>query len=352
MSRGRVAVAMSGGVDSSVVAALLVEQGYDVVGVTMRISKDDAEPEYVRAAVAVAESLGIAHHVFDLSDPFERLVISPFCEDYLRGRTPNPCIGCNAFVKFGELMSRSLALGAERLATGHYARVVHDEGAGRWKLLMGIDRGKDQSYTLYRLTQEQLSRAVFPLGEMTKDEVRLQAERHSVSAPSRPESQDICFLKGESYREYLCRRFSDVARAGPIVDRQGRQIGRHRGIAFYTIGQRQGLSVACGRPLYVVAIDVEGNRLIVGEEDEAQFGRLVMGDVNYGSLVDLPGGGMPLHAKIRSQGELAACIARPSTGGRVRLEFEQGQWGVSPGQAAVCYEGEAVAVGGTIEEAF
>ncbi|HUU54008.1 MAG TPA: tRNA 2-thiouridine(34) synthase MnmA [Armatimonadota bacterium] len=363
MSGERVAVAMSGGVDSSVAAALLLEQGYEVVGFTMQIWPRDMEAEVpaelrgccgvdaVDSARRVARTLDIRHYVLNLREAFERFVIDPFCDEYARGRTPNPCIRCNTFVKFGPLLRRAREIEAEKLATGHYARVAYDERVGRWKLLQGADVRKDQSYSLYGLSQEQLSRAVFPLGEMTKQEVRRRAGELGLASAERPESQEICFIAGEGYREYLARRRPEVVRPGPIVDREGRQVGRHRGVAFYTIGQRQGLGVAHGRPLYVVGIEVEANRLIVGEEEEGEFRGLMMGEVNYVSLAGLPAEGMVLAAKIRSGGRPAACGARPE-GGRVRVEFEEPQWAVSPGQGAVCYEGEAVALGGTIEAGF
>ncbi len=296
----------------------------------------------------MARALGIRHYVLNLREPFDRLVIDPFCDEYARGRTPNPCIRCNTFVKFGPLLRRAVEMEAEKLATGHYARVTYDETPGRWKLLCGVDAGKDQSYSLYGLTQEQLSRALFPLGEMSKQETRRRAAELGLASAHRPESQEICFVSGESYREYLARRRPEVARPGPIVDREGRQIGRHRGIAFYTIGQRQGLGVAHGNPLYVLGIDAAGNRLIVGEEERGKFRGLVMGEVNDVSLAGLPREGRRLGAKIRSGGGPAACLARPEGEG-VRVEFERPQWAAAPGQAAVCYEGEAVALGGTIE---
>ena len=359
----RVAVAMSGGVDSSVAAAVLLEQGYEVVGFTMQIWPHDMEAEVpaelrgccgveaVDSARRVARALGIRHYVLNLREPFERFVIDPFCDEYARGRTPNPCIRCNTFVKFGPLLRRAGEIEAEKLATGHYARVAYDERADRWQLLCGVDRRKDQSYSLYGLSQEHLSRAVFPLGEMTKQEVRRRAAELGLASAERPESQEICFIAGEGYGEYLARRRPEVVRPGPIVDREGRQVGRHRGVAFYTIGQREGLGVARGRPLYVVELDVEGNRVIVGEKEAAQFRGLVMGEVNYVSRGNLPAEGAALAAKIRSGGRPAACVARPEGEG-VRVEFAEPQWAISPGQAAVCYEGEAVALGGTIEAGF
>jgi tRNA-specific 2-thiouridylase len=353
MKAGRVAVAMSGGVDSSVAAALLLEEGHDLVGVTMQVSFEAAGkgvgPD--QAAKAVAAKLGIPHHLFDLREAFQRHVIEAFCGEYAVGRTPNPCIRCNRFVKFGALREHAEGLGVGHLATGHYARTAFDAEVGRWRLLRGVDRAKDQSYSLYALSQEQLSRAVFPLGEMTKGEVRRKAEQLGLPSAERSESQEICFVSGRSYREYLAHRRPDLIRPGPIVDREGHQLGRHRGTAFYTIGQREGLGVSRQAALYVIDIDVAHNRLVVGQAEEAEARGLVMGDVNYVSLPDLPPEGRRLAVKIRSSGSPAACFARPQGEG-VRVEFAEPQWAVSPGQAAVCYDGEAVAFGGIIEGGF
>jgi len=363
MTPRRVAVAMSGGVDSSIAATVLLEQGWEVVGLTMQIwpreEPEKVPPELrgccgldaVDSARRVASALGIRHYVLNLRDPFERLVIEPFCDAYAEGRTPNPCIRCNTFVKFGPLLDRAREIDTSHLATGHYARIDYDESRHRWRLLRGVDETKDQSYSLYGLTQEQLSFALFPVGELTKEEVRKRARQLGLASAKRPESQEICFLWGESYRDYLARHRPEVVQPGPIVDRSGKQVGRHRGVAFYTIGQRQGLRVATGRPVYVIGIDVEENRLLVGTEEEAQARGLVMGDVNYVSLPSLPAGGAELSAKIRSTGAPAPCLAKPTECG-VQLDFAKPQWAVSPGQAAVCYDGEAVALGGTIESDY
>jgi tRNA-specific 2-thiouridylase len=363
MNSGRVAVAMSGGVDSSVAAALLLEQGREVVGFTMQIWPREGEEntppglrgccglEAIDSAKRVASTLGIRHYVLNLREPFEQLVIDPFCDEYAAGRTPNPCIRCNTFVKFGPLLRRAAEIEAEQLATGHYARTAYNERSSRWQLLRGTDRAKDQSYSLYGLSQEQLSRAVFPVGEMTKEKVRSRAEGLGLSSAERPESQEICFVSGRSYREYLARRRPELLRPGPIVDRDGRQAGRHRGIAFYTIGQREGLGVSRRRPLYVIDIDVASNRLVVGESEQAAAQGLLMKEVNYVSVPDLPESGRRLAVKIRSGGRPAACTARRNGDG-VRVEFAEAQWAVSPGQAAVCYDGEAVAFGGIIEGRF
>jgi len=356
----RVAIAMSGGVDSSVAAAVLLEQGYEVVGLTMQLWPREAEAcpgtrgccgwEAVEEARRVAQTLGIRHYVLDLREAFQRRVIDPFCDSYVRGLTPNPCILCNTHVKYGELLRRAEQIGAPRLATGHYSRLQRDEKTGRWALLRAVDETKDQSYALYDLSQEQLSSALFPLGEMTKAETRLKAAALDLPVAGKPESQQICFVSEGSYGEYVARLRPGTARPGPIVDREGRQIGRHRGIPYYTIGQRQGLRIARERPWYVIAIDAETNRLVVGEEEDLMARGLMMQQVSYVAWAGLPSEGAEVAVKIRYAGSPAPCRAF-AEGEGVRLEAAQPLRAVTPGQAAVCYYGETVVFGGVIAAA-
>ncbi len=355
----RIAVAMSGGVDSSVAAAVLLEQGYEVVGLTMQLWPREAEEEAcpgvrgccgleaIDDARQVAHALGIRHYVLDLREAFQRAVIDPFCESYLRGRTPNPCILCNTYVKYGELLRRAEAIGATHLATGHYVRLDHEAARGRWVLRRAVDERKDQSYALYDLTQEQLAKALFPLGGLTKPEVRARAARLGLPVAEKPESQQICFVSDRGYGEYLERQRPEAARPGPVVDRAGRQLGVHRGIHHYTVGQRHGLGIASPRPRYVIAVEAEANRVVVGEEQDLAARGLVTGRVNWVALPGLPPEGLALQVKIRYASTPVPCRARPEGEG-VWVEFEHPVRAVTPGQAAVCYDGDAVAFGGVI----
>jgi tRNA-specific 2-thiouridylase len=358
-----VAVAMSGGVDSSVAAALLVEAGHDVTGITMdlfRLPRGACRSEGLQSccgkaaradAARVASALGIPHLTADLRREFERTVIADFCGEYARGRTPNPCVRCNGLVKFDLLWERARRLGAERLATGHHARIAYERARRRYVLRKGFDAAKDQSYFLYAMTQDHLARTLFPVGEMTKADVRKAAARLGLSVASKPESQEICFIPDRDYARFLRARIPGAFRPGPIVDREGRVVGGHRGIAHFTIGQRKGMGVAGPYPYYVLSLDPDTATVVLGRSEDLLRRRLRVADVHW---VALPGLSRPRAAavKIRYRHQEAAAVLRPAGAGEVLVEFEAPQRAVTPGQAAVFYEGDAVLGGGTIVEAL
>ncbi len=359
---GKVVVAMSGGVDSSVAAALLVEQGHDVVGVTMHIwpalraRSGQATEEGGRErgccsvgaaqdARAVARVLDIPHYVLNLQDVFERTVIADFVSEYSRGRTPNPCIRCNEHVKFAALLRRAAALEADYVATGHYARIAADDGTGRLRLLRGVDSAKDQSYVLYSLRQKQLARILFPLGGATKAEARCIAATRGLPVADKGESQEICFVP-DDYVAFLRERAPDTLRPGPILDLHGNVIGQHRGAPAYTIGQRRGLGIGAPRPLYVVGIDPNRNAVIVGEASDVVAAGCVVEEVSWvaGEAPELP-----LRAQVKIRYRAPAASATINADGReVTVRFAEPQRAVTPGQAAVFYRADEVLGGGTI----
>jgi len=357
--RGTVVVAMSGGVDSSVAAAMLKEEGWEVIGVTMQIWPAGAPqpPDSPRGCCSlgavedarrVADRLTIPFYVFDLRDVFQSQVIDPFCVDYANGRTPNPCILCNCYVKFGTLAERAKQLGADRIATGHYARVERDDASGRWVLRAGIDEAKDQSYVLYSLRQEQLAMAVLPLGHLTKDEVRRRARNLGLAVADKLESQEICFIVDNDYPSYLRRVLPGTAVPGPIVDSSGRRLGTHDGIAFYTIGQRKGLGLRGGRQtLYVVDLDSHTNTIVVGPESELYRSHVTAAAANYVARAGLDGPAL-LEGKLRYKMAPSRSTVT-GEGDTLEAEFDQAQRAVTPGQAAVFYDGDTVVCGGVIE---
>jgi len=365
---GLVAVAMSGGVDSSTVAALLLQQGRPVVGLTMQLWNQRRLPELqaggpaqhrccslddVYDAKRVAQHLEFPHYVVNFEEQFEQRVIRPFVEQYLAGRTPIACTNCNTDVKFEPLLRMARQIGAERLATGHYARIRHDGNSGRYQLLRARDDSKDQSYFLWGLTQEQLSRSEFPLGELTKDEVRALARRVNLPVAEKPESMELCFVPNGNYVQFIHGYSREIGKPltdqeGDIVTEDGTLIGRHTGVHNYTIGQRKGLGFAAGKPVYVLAIDTEKNRVIVGEDEALRASALEIENVNWISIAE-PNEQLRADVKIRHKHEPAAATVEALPGLRGRIVFDLPQRAITPGQAAVIYDGDVVLAGGWIK---
>ncbi|MGD9014568.1 MAG: tRNA 2-thiouridine(34) synthase MnmA [Candidatus Omnitrophota bacterium] len=336
-----VAVAMSGGVDSSVAAAILVNQGFNVTAVTMAFNFLDGQS--VKNARRVADSLGISHRVVDLTWDLENKVINNFTDGYLSGKTPNPCVRCNQYVKFGALLRHSLAWGCDFLATGHYARKI--KSRADFLLRKGQDKNKDQSYFLYRLNQRQLSHLLFPLGNLTKQEVIKIARRLRLPVAQQKESQEICFLPGADYRGFLKKRVTADIKSGPVVDKAGNVLGRHQGIPFYTIGQREGLNIALGRRAYVVGINPAKNQIVLGDLGDAYGREFTV--VQSSFILRLLKKKVVYKVKIRyNHQEAEAMILR--CGRTLRVRFRQPQFAITPGQSAVFYHGDIVMGGGII----
>jgi tRNA-specific 2-thiouridylase len=353
----KIAVAMSGGVDSSAAAALLKEQGHEIVGLTMLLWDSPPDPgkaapfptpAHVADARRVAERLGIPHRVVPLKEIFEKEIVGYFAEEYLRGRTPNPCVLCNRRVKFGALLKKAEELGAEALATGHYARIRWEPAASRYTLRRGRDRRKDQSYFLFLLDQEQLGKILLPLGDKSKAEVREMASRLKLPVAEKAESQEICFIPDNDYRKFVDARMGrGAAKAGKIVNLKGQELGRHEGIHAYTVGQRRGLRIAAPHPHYVLALDAERNTVIAGRNEELYAASLTVQGVNWVSIPP-PEGKIEAEVQIRYRHPGTAGILAPLGEGRVRVELAIPQRAVTPGQAAVFYRGDEVLGGGWI----
>ena len=346
--KGFIAVAMSGGVDSSVAALILKEKGFDVFGMTAAFMRPcqagGSGVRAVRDAAGVCKQLAIPHIAVDLSAEFKQAVITPFVEEYLSARTPNPCVCCNARMKFGLLRARARSLGARFFATGHYCRVVR-----RGKMLQLVkakDKGKDQSYFLYRLTQPQLTRTLFPLGAYSKEQVRRMARDHRLPVAHKPDSQEICFLHDADYRVFIKRQMTGAVQPGQIVDSRGKVLGMHRGVAYYTIGQRQGLGLALGYPVFVTAIDLRTNSIVVGTRVQACSKEFIVRQVCW--AVKAPHKKIAAKVRIRyNHREAKACVV--PAGRKARVVFNQPQFAVTPGQSAVFYDRDRVLGGGIIE---
>jgi tRNA-uridine 2-sulfurtransferase len=363
-----IAVAMSGGVDSSTVAAMLRAEGYNVVGLTMqlwnqrRLAGHKGMPETVTGrccslddvydARRVAETIGIPYYVVNHEDRFERDVVRPFVQEYLSGRTPIPCSLCNNHLKFDQLLTVAQQIGADAVATGHYARVEFDEESGRWLLKRPTDRAKDQTYFLFGLTQEQLSRTLFPLGGMTKPEVRELARKHGLALAEKPDSQEICFVPGGDYKNFIDAYLAEAGEslpdtAGELVTTDGRAIGEHTGIHNFTVGQRKGLGVATGSPLYVLQIKGDTRQVVVGDAENLYSRTLTAKRINLISVKDLRQP-MRVSVKIRHRHEPAAATIERTEADEILVTFDEPQRAITPGQAAVFYDGDVVVGGGWI----
>ncbi len=359
-----VLVAMSGGVDSSVAALLLKESGYNVTGATMRLwvdpkAEEKAEEESsgccsylaVNDARRVAAAIDIPHYVFDMKDAFYRSIVNNFTREYLQGRTPNPCVECNRIIKFSLLLQKARALGIEYIATGHYVRIVYDSGEERFKLLRGLDRKKDQSYMLYMLGQDDLAATLFPLGEKTKEQVRELAAGRGLPVADKEESQEICFIPDHDYRSFLERLCPESLQPGDIVSPGGQILGRHRGIAFYTIGQRKGLGITASQPLYVININASTNQVVVGRLEELFSTGMLVEDLSFISGHP-PENLMNIEVKIRYRAPAIKALLYPSREKKTRVLFESEQKAVTPGQSAVFYHDDEVIGGGIINQAL
>lgn len=353
----RIMAAMSGGVDSAVAAFLLKEQGHDCKGVTLKLfdgedigifdEKNCGSDNDIADAKKVCERLGMEHEVLSLKEQFRKCVMDDFADKYFRALTPNPCIECNKHIKFTEILSVADKEGFSHIATGHYCSIIYDDASGRYIIKKAIDDSKDQTYVLYGLSQDTLSRTLFPLGGMTKAEVRRIAEDNGFINARKKDSQDICFIKDGNYRNFLEYHTGKVFKEGDFRLSDGTFVAKHKGVPCYTIGQRKGLGIAYEHPLYVISKDAATNTVVVGKEEELFTDRVIVEDVNFMAVAGLDSP-MKATAKLRYHQDESECTIHPIDEGKVLLEFDKPQRAVTPGQAAVFYDGEFVLGGGTI----
>jgi tRNA-specific 2-thiouridylase len=354
-SNKKVLIAMSGGVDSSVSAALLKEQGYEVIGATMQIWQTEEEEERengccsltaVNDARRVADKLGIPYYVLNFRDIFRERVIEYFIREYQAGRTPNPCIVCNKEVKFEALLDKAISMGLDYIATGHYAQVEFKDG--RYLLKKAISKTKDQTYALYNLTQDQLSKTLFPVGRYEKDQIRQIAKKYDLGVASKPDSQEICFVEDNDYAKFISEYADSEIYPGDIVDTKENVLGKHNGVFNYTVGQRKGLGIPSNMPLYVVEIDIEKNQVVVGSDEETFSNKFIARDLNWIGINKLEKE-MRVEAKIRYGAKEAPAIIKPIENEKVEVFFDTPQRAITPGQSAVFYDGDYVVGGGVIE---
>jgi len=352
----RVVVAMSGGVDSSVAAALMAEAGHDVIGLSMQLYDQRASPDAfgsccsiddLHDAKRVASRLGFPHYTLDFEEQFRRTVVNHFVSEYATGRTPIPCVQCNADLKFSALVDKAQGFDAAAVATGHYARVVFDEDSRQYKLLRGVDAGKDQSYFLFTLTQDQLAHALFPVGHLTKPEVRAHAARLGLTVADKPDSHEICFVPDGDAAGFVDRQLPEADRSGEIVDTAGKVLGRHSGVHRLTVGQRRGLGLATGTPMYVIKLEPVDSRVIVGPREELGGRELTASKVNWIAGAP-PAEPRHLTARIRHRHADAPALVTAAADSRAHVMFAEPQMAITPGQAVVFYDGETVIGGGWI----
>jgi len=351
-SKKKVMLGMSGGVDSSVAACLLQKEGYEVIGVTMQVWTDTSHDDgccslsSVEDARRVANKLGIAYYVFNMKEDFQKYVVEYFIQEYESGRTPNPCIACNRYIKFGSLLNKAKSMDIDYIATGHYAIIEKEND--RYILKKSVDETKDQSYVLYNLTQEQLSKTIFPLGRYHKSEIREIAKELGLGVASKPDSQEICFVEDNDHHRFIKQHSNTDIKVGEFVDLDGNVLGQHEGITKYTIGQRKGIGISFGKPMFVVDIDVENNRVVLGNNEDLLTKELIANDLNWISI-DRLDTDMKVMAKIRYKAKEDEAIIKPLDKDNVHVIFEKAQRAVTQGQSIVFYNDDIVVGGGIIQ---